>query len=152
MRIIETKVYEFDELNDKAKEQARNWYRGCALDYEWWDHIYEDAARIGLRITAFDLGRRNRIEGKLTEYVKVVCQLIMQEHGKSCDTYQLAEQWSALSTEEQDDNEADFKNALLEEYYAMLNQEFEYLLADEQVDEGIRVNGYTFTADGKREG
>jgi len=152
MRIIETKVYEFDELDDKAKERARDWYREGALDYKWWDAIYDDAARIGLRITAFDLGRRNRIEGELTESVKVVCQLIMQEHGKSCDTYQLAEQWSALSTEEQNDNENDFKNALLEEYYVMLNQEFEYLLANEQVDESIRVNGYAFTANGKRIG
>lgn len=27
MQVIETKVYTFDELNDKAKEQARQWYR-----------------------------------------------------------------------------------------------------------------------------
>jgi len=64
MRIIETKVYKFDELNDKAKKRARDWYR----------------------------------DGD------------------------------------------------------MLNQDFDYLLEDEQVDESIRVNGYTFTANGKRMG
>ena len=27
MRIKETKVYQFDELSDKAKEKARDWWR-----------------------------------------------------------------------------------------------------------------------------
>lgn len=27
-------VYYFDELSDKAKEKAREWYREGALDYE----------------------------------------------------------------------------------------------------------------------
>ncbi len=35
-------VYYFDELSDKAKEKAREWYREGALDYEWWDYVYED--------------------------------------------------------------------------------------------------------------
>lgn len=36
-------VYAFDELEDDAKEKARDWYRSGALDYEWWDAVYEDA-------------------------------------------------------------------------------------------------------------
>jgi hypothetical protein len=43
MRIKETKVYPFDELDDKAKDRAREWYREGALDYEWWDSTYDDA-------------------------------------------------------------------------------------------------------------
>ena len=27
MRIKHTKVYQYDELSDEAKEKARNWYR-----------------------------------------------------------------------------------------------------------------------------
>lgn len=37
MKTIETIVYEFDELNDKAKEKAREWYREGNLDYPWYD-------------------------------------------------------------------------------------------------------------------
>ncbi len=47
MRIKEIKLYKFDELEDKAKEVARQWFREGALDYEWWDSIYEDATRMG---------------------------------------------------------------------------------------------------------
>lgn len=39
--IIETKVYTFSELSDKAKEKARDWYRDGALDHDWWDGVYE---------------------------------------------------------------------------------------------------------------
>lgn len=47
MKTIETKVFEFDELNDKAKEKARDWYRRGAFDHEWWDFVYEDATTMG---------------------------------------------------------------------------------------------------------
>lgn len=46
-RTIETKVFTFDELDDMAKDKAREWYRHGAFDYEWWDSVYEDAATIG---------------------------------------------------------------------------------------------------------
>src|SRR4051812_14748392 len=43
MRILETKVFKFDELDDDAKERARQWYREGAFDYGWWEHVYDDA-------------------------------------------------------------------------------------------------------------
>jgi len=45
-KIIETTVFEFDELSDKAKEKARDWYREGAFDCEWWDSVYEDAVTV----------------------------------------------------------------------------------------------------------
>lgn len=48
-------VFYFAELEDDAKEKAREWYRNGALDYEWWDSVYEDAitcaAILGIEIT-----------------------------------------------------------------------------------------------------
>lgn len=46
MRIKKTEVFKFAELSDAAKEKAREWYRSGALDYDWWDFIYDDAATI----------------------------------------------------------------------------------------------------------
>jgi len=43
---METTVYKFSELSDRAKERARDWFRQGNLDYDWWDFIYEDAATI----------------------------------------------------------------------------------------------------------
>ena len=39
MKTVETNVFTFDELTDRAKEKARAWYREGALDYEWYDSI-----------------------------------------------------------------------------------------------------------------
>lgn len=43
---IET-VYKFDELSDRAKERAREWYREGALDYEWWACCYDTIETLG---------------------------------------------------------------------------------------------------------
>ena len=40
MRIKHTTIFTFDELDDPAKEKAREWYRDGALDYDWWEFIY----------------------------------------------------------------------------------------------------------------
>lgn len=44
MRIRETKVYQYEELSDKAKEKARDWFRQDYPDYDWWDSTYDDIA------------------------------------------------------------------------------------------------------------
>ncbi len=43
MRTITTTVYRYDELNDKAKAKARDWWREASLHDQWWDAVYEDA-------------------------------------------------------------------------------------------------------------
>lgn len=47
MRIMEVRLFTFDELSDAAKEKARQSYREGALDYEWYDFVYDDAKRVG---------------------------------------------------------------------------------------------------------
>ena len=44
--IIETTVYQFEELSDGAKEKARAWYREGACDHDWHDFIFEDFVMI----------------------------------------------------------------------------------------------------------
>lgn len=47
MRIVETKVYRFAELDDKAKERARQWYREVDADDPYFSEaVIEDAARM----------------------------------------------------------------------------------------------------------
>lgn len=42
-RIKQQTVYQFDELDDRAKEKARDWYRQGAFDHDWYDYIFDDA-------------------------------------------------------------------------------------------------------------
>ncbi len=41
-RIIETTVYEIEELSAEARDKARNWYRDTGLHDDWYDCVYED--------------------------------------------------------------------------------------------------------------
>jgi hypothetical protein len=41
-RVIETKVYKFEELSKEAKEKAREWFRERGFDYDWYDGVEED--------------------------------------------------------------------------------------------------------------
>lgn len=153
MRIKETKIYKYDELSDSAKEKAREWMSKHALEYEWWEFIYEDAARIGLKITEFDLDRNRYAKGALTASVKDVCANILKEHGDSCDTYKLAKEFKFCECEDQGnhcEHEEEFERALLEEYSVILQKEYEYRLSDETLEEDIRANEYEFDETGRR--
>lgn len=127
MRTKTIQLYQFTELDDTAKERARQWYREGALDYDWWEYLYDDAKGVGLDITEFDLDRSKHVNGKLTMTVEDSIAAILKEHGKACETYRMAQQFQkGLNLLEKDG-----------------------LLSDECVDESIVANEYEFTETGK---
>ncbi len=146
--------YKFSELSDAAKEQAREWFRRGALDYQWWDSIYSDAAEIGLKITGFDLGRRQELTAKLAVSPSACALAILGNHGNVCDTYKLAASFLAERRETRGAKRVqlgeDFVRDLRQEYWHMLEREVEYQLSDECVDESIEANEYDFDAHGHR--
>jgi hypothetical protein len=50
-------LYKFNELDDDAKERARDWYREGMYHDDWWDCVYEDAAAIA-KLLGIDLMQR----------------------------------------------------------------------------------------------
>lgn len=148
MKTIKTNVYTFDELDDKAKEKARQWYIEVSAGDEWWEYTYEDAKTIGLEITSFDLDHNRHAKGKFTKPAKEVAKAILREHGDMTETYKTAVGFLG----DDDISEDDFLASLLEDYSIMLQRESEYVVSDEAVDENISANEYTFTKDGKRFG
>lgn len=89
---VERTLYKIDELSGDARDKALNRSWDLNVDYDWWEHICEDAATIGLEITSFDIDRKN-ITGKLTESLRNCCALIRKNHGKDCDTFKTARQY-----------------------------------------------------------
>jgi hypothetical protein len=146
--------YKYSELSDKAKEVARDWFREGALDYQWWDFVYDDAAQIGLKVTGFDLGRRQSLDAKLVVSPSACALAILGNHGAGCDTYKLAQDFLAECREVKglrrialgDTFVRDLKAA----YWSILNSEMEYRLSDECVAEDIEANEYDFDAHGHR--
>ncbi len=154
MRTITTKVYQFDELSDEAKQRAREWFLadGDEADQAW-EYVQDDAKEIGLKIISLSDHRGN--EGEFIESAIGTAKKILDEHGSSCETYKTASRYkNSLIAETDDEKREDvtheFLHDLLEDYRVMLNKEIEYKYSDESVDENIRANEYEFTIDGKR--
>jgi hypothetical protein len=153
-----TDAYKFEELTDEAKEKAIANLYDINVDFDWWDCIYDDAKTIGCKIKEFDIDRGS--------YCKLVCddahetaRLIVENHGKTCDTYKLADEYlkdyDKLGRDEDavdkllDELETEFKRALGEEYLSLLRREYEYLTSEDAIVETIQANEYEFTEDGK---
>lgn len=176
MRTIhtETTVYLFEELPEEAQEKAieENCYINVE-DFEWWEWTYEDAERIGLKITSFDLDRHRHAKGDFLWSALECAEAILKEHGEDTSTYQTAKEYlsdrAALVAKHSDgitldrvaeDNEYDFDNecneldqeflrSLLEDYSILLQKEYEYLTSEEAIKESLISNEYEFTIDGK---
>ena len=63
MRIIETKIYTFDELGDDAKENARAWYREN-IEYPWFseclDSLKSFCNEFGVKVLDYCMGDARR--------------------------------------------------------------------------------------------
>lgn len=173
MRIKETKVYQFAELSDEAKEKAVENMVDINVNYEWWDCEYEDAAQVGLRLTEFDLDRNRHCKGEFIESAEDTAGKIIDQHGACCPTHETATEYLKDRTElvkkysggitldiVAEDNEYDFDNecdeldeeflrSILEDYSIILQKQCEYLMSEGAIIEAIEANEYEFTEDGK---
>ena len=72
MRTIETKVYKFDELNDEAKERARQWWREGGTDCELSELCFDDAVECA-KIIGIDIDTKQvpRMDGRFNEHPKI---------------------------------------------------------------------------------
>jgi len=155
-----TDAYKFDELSDDAKEKAIANLYDINISSDWCDSVYDDAKTIGCTIKEFDTGRRS--------YCKLVCNdahetadLIIANHGETCDTRKLADEYlkahanlgrdedGDIFTDLLEDLDAEFVRALGEEYLSLLRKEYEYLTSEDAIVETIKANEYEFTEDGK---
>lgn len=163
MKIIETKVFSFEELSKEVKQKVLEKYYDISVSDQWWDLTYDDAKEIGFHIQGFDLDRGSYVKGKLLGTAESTAELIKENHGDTCATYKTAHEFlielSALkdlaAKEERDldgeieDLESDFLDKLCTCYLKILRDEYEYLTSEESIIETFEANEYTFTAEGK---
>ena len=167
-----TNVYNFNELNNTAKEVAILHHRDINIEENWWQYVYDDAENIGLKLTIFDI--YGYCEGKFIDSLEFTAEKTMLEHGQHCETYKTAANFLAdkaklvakhsdgikidivkegnedIFDDECNDIEFEFKKSILEYYRIMLQKQYEYLTSDESITETILANEYEFTEDGKR--
>lgn len=171
---VTREIYTFEELSERAKEKAIEKLSNINLDHNWWQFEYEDAANIGLKLTAFDLDRNKHAEGFFYNSATEVADKIMSEHGNQCETYKTAfnflnerdtlvrkfsdgvnfdvvtENNAYEFDQEADELEEQFLEDILSDYSDILQKQYEYLYSDEAIKETIEANGYEFTEDGEQ--
>lgn len=233
MREETVKVYQFDELSERAKEKAREWYRNASADDTFWHENVIDDAADALKKCGFDTyQRRAKLMDGTTKLKPAIyfsgfwsqgdgacfegtwAPSDIMPHEQFCTEYPAtwtnqdetpghsesnaelqrihaesvrlaaldptnAISWRCRHTghynhensvsfdydDERGDGDggdqenmlADIENEHVENardamrwIYRQLEREWEWINADEQVDESIRDNEYEFTEDGER--
>jgi hypothetical protein len=187
-----TTVYKFDELSDEAKEQARAWYRGHALDYQWYDGTFDDAQEC-LKLAGFKVERiffsgfssqgdgacfegtwcaesaqpvkamkQHAPKDKRLHAIAAAARDIAKQDGTAYARikhrghyYHEYETAFDFDTEKPGDNDTvdaaivEVARDAMRWIYRRLEEQHDWLLADEQVDENIRINGHEFLESGE---
>lgn len=178
MRIIETKAYTYDELNDVAKEKARDWWaiNSCGEDLRFAMECHEENDGVAFaewgtypHYVRISWGKTNALD-LLFAWLR---------HGRGCSTYKIAKetlhelhrarsQWvpqyydsdsyEDIGTYKRDWWEEEcgecqaifdeFKQEAESEYENILRAEEEYLHSEENMAETFRSGNYEFTEDG----
>ena len=112
------------------------------------DHAPQDKDLHRIADTLHDLQRRNFYQ----------LHADIRQHGRYTHEYTMrisverdSPTWQPL-TDDAEDTVIEAMRDLARWLYRRLEREYDYLASDEQVDESIALNGYTFTADGERFG
>lgn len=164
MKTIELNLYKFNELSPKAQQKAIESSYETNVNYDWWDCTYDDAKRIGLKISQFDTYGRT-IDIEFTEDAEDVADAMLKEWGQGTDMYFLADYYKRNLKELRDkqtfdeygDSDSDddieelnseFLHRLGKEFLSMLINEYEWRTSDDAIIESIECNDYYFTKDG----
>ena len=164
MREITIKVYQYSELDEKAKDKARNWwFEVSSGDTFSWDCMKEDAKTVGLKLEGVD-NRRN-MTGSFITSAPECAESIIREHGESCETFKTAkayldsvkplidlcsDEMTYEQEQEREEKDAEFLRSLLEDYRILLEKQEEYEQSEEYIAEIMEANEYEFTKEGKR--
>ena len=173
MKTVTINIYQFSELTDEAKENAIKELYDINVDSDWWDSTYEDAAQINLKIKGFDIDRGSYVKAEFIESANNTAELIIMNHGESCETYKTAKSFlqdynelvakysDGVKTDrvtedneydfdnEADDLENDFLQSISEDYRIILSNEYDYLTSEKSIIETIEANEYDFTEYGQ---
>jgi hypothetical protein len=154
MRVLTVEAFRFQDLEDEAKERAREWYRN-GLDYPWFsesiDSIRAFAKHFGVSLMDWEIGGgRNYIKTDATNanFRGVRLDAINRDYmptGYCLD----ADLWETFYDEFKKTGDAKhaFEQAL-EAALCAVQRDIEYQYSNEAVDESLRFNEYEFNSNG----
>jgi hypothetical protein len=165
MRIIETKAFQFEELDSQTKEKVIENNRTINVDSNFWHQCELDNFKheLKIKVNEFDIYRR---EINITiEDSFETAQGIVNFFGKESSIVKTAkiflkDRISVYKSYGEDDGyeldiqleylEEEFRREIAEEILSMLTSQYEYEISDDAIKETIIANEYEFTEDGER--
>ena len=163
MRIIETKAFQFKELDSQTQEKVIENNRTMNVDSDFWYQCELDNYKneLDIIVSEFDIYRRTinitiedsfetaqkivNFYGKESSIVKTA-EIFLKDRisvykNYEHDWYELEEQLEYL--------EEEFRREIAEEILSMLTLEYEYQISDDAIKETILANEYEFTEEGE---
>jgi len=159
MKTIEMTVYQFDELDDAAKQRARDWYIQ-GMEYPWFneslDSIRAFCAEFGIELKDWSIGdsrgcylktnaENHHFRGFGLKNAELLKNKELTGYCLDCD---IANEFYTVFKNSGDAKYA-FEQAL-EEALLQIRKDVEYHYSNESVDENILINEYEFDESGRR--
>jgi hypothetical protein len=163
MRIIETKAFQFEELDSQTKEKVIENNRAINVDIDFWYECELDNFKreLKIKVNEFDIYKR---EINITiEDSFETAQGIVNFFGKESSIVKTAkiflkDRISVYKSYEDDGYELDiqleyleeeFRRDIADEIISMLTSQYEYEISDDAIKKTIIANEYEFTEKGK---
>lgn len=176
MRIEQIKICQFDELDERAKEKAREWYRSCGDCYGWAEDNLESlkafCVHFHLKLVNWSLGGsdnynqrvefRTQLDDEIQQIRSVRLwkwlnnQFPLPALDGSCPFTGYAFDETLLDRIREfmkrpwDISYPELMEQCMEEFCTAYANDVDYSYSNEAVDENIRANEYEFTESGDR--
>lgn len=156
MRTETIEIFKFNELNDKAKERARDWYRN-GLDFAWSDESLDSikafCEHFGARLTGWSVGAYSPYSFDVDAPASLFRGLKLRDVNRDAmpTGYCLdcALWFTFYDTFKATGCASKAFEAALDQAFKDWRADMEWQLSDECVDETIEANEYEFTEDGR---
>jgi len=157
MRTLESVVYQYGELGEKARERVLSDHRDINVgDNSWYAHIFDGARGIGFDIAELEADCRAHVHSQFVDSAMSCARKIVEDHDRGSIIYKLAQQFIADYSQLDDAGEIDedgqtaFLHKLESAYLKILCDEYTYLVSDEAVINTINVNELEFLENGRQ--
>lgn len=154
MQTVTLNLYTIDELNDKAKERAREWHRS-GIEYPWWDEVQDSLKTFcdgfGVKVLDYSFGGRDAhisTDADNSHFRGFKLKDFDREAMPTGFCFDCALRHTfADQFKQHGDALRAFKSAL-NQLILDIETDIDYQYSDEAIDESIKANGYEFTEDG----
>lgn len=157
MRIVEEKIYQFTELDDSAKERAREWWTE-GLEYHWWkdsmDSIKTFCNHFDIKIKDYQIGAFSPsyldTDAENHAFRGLKLKDFKRDHNPTGYILDCTLWETFYDTWKETSDPLEAFNQAIDKAVKDIQSDIEYQYSDEAVDEMLIINEYEFTENGTR--